>query len=321
MPTWTGNSDVRELPPIPVVCGPTGSGKTSLVVALAAQFPLEVVSADSRQIIRHLDIGTAKPTPEEQRAVRFHLVDIVEPGERYSAYQFVLDCDAAIDDILSRRNIPVLVGGTGLYLRALTEGVIEFENPDPGARCLLEEEMRRKGPEAMHRRLAEVDPEEASRIHAHNQVRVIRALEIYELTGFSKSELTRSGTYKRSKHSYEFLCLQQEREILYDRINRRVDQMLAQGLLAEVGRLVSEGLEHRLRRANVIGYEELLDYLKGRMTLSEAIDLIKRNSRRYAKRQITWFRHQARCSYYADADQLDRFLQSELKNFGDALKP
>ena len=312
---------MRDLPPIPVICGPTGSGKTSLVVALAAHYPLEVVSADSRQILRHLDIGTAKPTCEEKQAVPFHLVDIVEPGERYSAFQFVLDCDAAIEGILERRNIPVIVGGTGLYLRALTEGVIELKDPEPGVRERLEEEMEREGPEAMHRRLSEVDPEEAGRIHAHNRVRVIRALEIFELTGLPKSELTRSGTYKRSEHSYEFLCLQQEREILYDQINRRVDQMLAQGLLAEVERLVSEGLEDRLRQANVIGYEELLDYLKGQMTLDEAIEMIKRNSRRYAKRQITWFRHQAQCSYYADAAELGLFLRNELKNFGDALKP
>ena len=308
-----------ELEPIPVICGPTGSGKTSVAVGLAASFPIEVISADSRQIIRHLNIGTAKPTPAEQEAVRFHLIDIVEPGDRYSAYQFIEDCDRAVESILERGHIPVVVGGTGLYLRALTEGVIEVDDSDSTVRERLETEMDREGPEAMYARLTEVDPEEGARTHANNRVRVIRALEIFELTGRPKSELTCSGAYKRSRYEYSLHCLQQDRESLYDRINRRVDQMLADGLVGEVEKLVADGLRGRLREARVIGYDEILDYLDGRASLDEAVESIKQNSRRYAKRQITWFRHQAECEYYDNPARMSRFLLIELERFRESV--
>ena len=293
-------------------CGPTGSGKTSVVLRLAREFPIEVISADSRQIIKHLDIGTAKPTPEERSIVRFHLIDLVEPGERYSAFQFVQDCDAAIADIVSRGKIPVVVGGTGLYLRALTEGVIDIEEDRPDIRPRLEEEMARLGPEAMHRRLAEADPAEAGRIHPNNKVRVIRALEICELTGRPKSELTASGTYKKSSYAYSSYCLQPDRAALYDAINRRVDQMIDRGLLDEVNRLADRGLTERVRRANVIGYQELLDHVEGRGRLDEAVAMIKQNSRRYAKRQMTWFRHQVEGVYFADHESLLAALRADL---------
>ena len=291
---------MADLPSIPIICGPTGSGKTSVAVQLAADFPIEIISADSRQVIKHLDIGTAKPTPDEQQTVRFHLIDLIEPGERYSAFQFIEDCDTAVGDIIGRKRIPVIVGGTGLYLKALTEGVVEIEQDRPEIRQHLEDEMARLGPEAMHRRLAELDPAEAERIHVNNQVRVLRALEIYELTGRPKSELLAAGAYKRSSYAYSFYCLQPERTALYEAINRRVDAMIKAGLPEEVDRLVRRGLEPQLRQANVIGYDELLDYLDDRCSLDEAVAMIKQNSRRYAKRQITWFRHQAGCTYFTD---------------------
>jgi len=291
---------VADLPSIPIICGPTGSGKTSVAVQLAADFPIEIISADSRQVVKHLDIGTAKPTPDEQQTVRFHLIDLIEPGERYSAFQFIEDCDTAVGDIIGRKRIPMVVGGTGLYLKALTEGVVEIEQDRPEIRQRLEDEMARLGPEAMHRRLAELDPAEAERIHANNRVRVLRALEIYELTGRPKSELLAAGAYKRSSYAYSFYCLQPERTALYEAINRRVDAMMKAGLPEEVDRLVRRGLEPQLRRANVIGYDELLDYLDDRCSLDEAVAMIKQNSRRYAKRQMTWFRHQAGCTYFTD---------------------
>ena len=291
---------MADLPSIPIICGPTGSGKTSVAVQLAADFPIEIISADSRQVVKHLDIGTAKPTPDEQQTVRFHLIDLIEPGERYSAFQFIEDCDTAVGDIIGRKRIPMVVGGTGLYLKALTEGVVEIEQDRPEIRQRLEDEMARLGPEAMHRRLAELDPAEAERIHANNRVRVLRALEIYELTGRPKSELLAAGAYKRSSYAYSFYCLQPERTALYEAINRRVDAMMKAGLPEEVDRLVRRGLEPQLRRANVIGYDELLDYLDDRCSLDEAVAMIKQNSRRYAKRQMTWFRHQAGCTYFTD---------------------
>lgn len=291
---------MADLPSIPIICGPTGSGKTSVAVQLAADFPIEIISADSRQVIKHLDIGTAKPTPDEQQTVRFHLIDLIEPGERYSAFQFIENCDAAMGDIIGRKRVPMVVGGTGLYLKALTEGVVEIEQDRPEIRQRLEDEMARLGPKAMHRRLTELDPVEAERIHANNRVRVLRALEIYELTGRPKSELLTAGAYKRSSYAYSFYCLQPERTALYEAINRRVDAMIKAGLPEEVDRLVRRGLEPQLRRANVIGYDELLDYLDDRCSLDEAVAMIKQNSRRYAKRQMTWFRHQAGCTYFTD---------------------
>jgi len=300
---------------IPIICGPTGSGKTSAAVRLASEFPLEVISADSRQIIRHLDIGTAKPTAEEQRIVRFHLIDLIEPGERYSAFRFIEDADRAVREVLARGRIPVVVGGTGLYLRALTEGVVEIEEDRPEIRERLENEMNELGPEAMHRRLMAIDPDEAAKIHPNNRVRVIRALEMCELAGQPKSKLTASGAYKRSEFDYQLYCLQPERERLYEAINRRVDVMMQAGLLEEVKRLVGRGLGPALRRAHVIGYAEVLDYLDGRVSLDGGVDLIKQNSRRYAKRQMTWFRHQTECDYYADAELLSTALRASLGSF------
>jgi len=304
---------VSDLPRIPVICGPTGSGKTAIAVNLASTFPVEVVSADSRQIIRRLDIGTAKPTAEERQAVRFHLLDLIEPGERYSAYQFIEDADSAISDIVSRKRIPVIVGGTGLYLRALVDGVIEIDSDDPEIRERLQKEMDTVGPETMHRRLAQIDPAEALAIHPNNRIRVLRALEIYELTHEPKSKLMASGAYKKSRFEYESYCLLPDRAELYAAIDRRVDAMTSAGLLAEVEKLVSAGLGPALRKAHVIGYDELLDYLDDKCTLGEAISMIKQNTRRYAKRQITWFRHQLVCTFSEQAGQLRERIEKDLQ--------
>lgn len=290
--------------PVTIICGPTGAGKTGVALRLAESQLIEVVSADSRQIIRHLNIGTAKPTPEERRRVPFHLVDIIEPGESYSAYRFLEDADTAISGILKRSARPVVVGGTGLYLHALSEGVIEIEKDDPSIRERLEADMEKLGVEAMYQRLVEVDPDEAARIHPNNKVRIVRALEIFELTGKPKSTLAASGAYKRSGHAFRYVCLAPPRELLYDRINRRVDQMMADGLLAEVETLAAQGLSEPIRRSNVIGYNELLDFLDRRYGLDEAVERIKQNSRRYAKRQMTWFRHQTDSVFFGTGEEM-----------------
>jgi len=284
---------VDESRAIPVVCGPTASGKTGVAVELGEAFAVEVVSADSRQIIRYLEIGTAKPSEQERRAVPFHLVDLVDPGERYTAFRFIDDATSAISDILSRGRIPLVVGGTGLYLRALTEGVVEIDSDDMHVREELEQQMEQLGPERMHERLAQVDPLEAAMIHPNNRVRVIRALEMFYLTGKSKSELVVTGAYKSSPFPFRYFCLMPPRAALYEVINARVDQMMAQGLLGEIESLVAAGWKDRIAAANVIGYKELLDHLDGRLTLKEAVSLIKQNTRRYAKRQATWFRNLA----------------------------
>lgn len=297
---------------IPIICGPTGAGKTGVAVRLAEEFPVEIVSADSRQIIRHLEIGTAKPTSEERAQVPFHLIDIIEPGERYSAFRFLEDADRCVGEILGRKNIPLVVGGTGLYLRALSEGVIEIDSDREDIRKKLEGEMERLGPEAMHRRLNEIDPEEAARVHPNNKVRVMRGLEIFELTGKTKSALAASGTYKRSSYFFDFFCLAPPRTRLYETIDARVDRMMSEGLLSEIDTLVRSGLAEQIRRANVIGYAELLEYLEDRCTLEEAVAAVKQNSRRYAKRQMTWFRHQADCRFFETSGEILAALEGFL---------
>ncbi len=305
--------DAPEPKSVPIVCGPTGSGKTGVALALADQFPVEVVSADSRQIVRHLNIGTAKPTPDECNKVTFHLVDIIEPGERYSAFRFVEDANAAIAGILERGRTPLVVGGTGLYLRALTEGVVQIDNDDLAVREKLETEMEEIGPKAMHERLAGIDPLEAGKLHPNNRVRVIRALEIFHLTGRTKSELINTGGYAKSAFEFAYYCLLPDRQALYQAINARVDKMLSEGLLEELRLLVEEGRADSVRRAQVIGYSELLDFLDGGISLDEATARIKQNTRRYAKRQYTWFSRQAACRVFSDPDSLGADLATQLK--------
>lgn len=295
---------MSERPVINIICGPTASGKTGVAVSLAEKFAVEVVSADSRQMIRHLDVGTAKPTPDECNKVRFHLVDIIEPGERYSAFRFMEQANAAIGEILARGNMPLVVGGTGLYLRALTEGVVEIDENDMEVRSRLEAEMEEFGPEEMHRRLETIDPLEAAGVHPNNKVRIIRALELFYLTGKCKSELVTTGAYKKAEYSFEYHCLLPEREKLYERINGRVDEMMATGLLDEVKTLMARGFGQGLRRARVIGYAELLDHIEKKCSLEEAVSLIKQNTRRYAKRQLTWFRRQMEGEYYESREQM-----------------
>ncbi|MFZ1683574.1 MAG: tRNA (adenosine(37)-N6)-dimethylallyltransferase MiaA [Candidatus Zixiibacteriota bacterium] len=297
---------------VPIICGPTGSGKSSVVHKLAKIRPIEVISADSRQLVRHLDIGTAKPSQSERQEVPYHLIDLIEPGERYSAFRFIGDATRTISEIRKRGHLPVIVGGTGLYLRALTEGVVEIEEPDFALREKLEKEAEEVGSEQMHARLKAIDPLEAAKIHPNNRVKIIRALEIYYLTGKTKSELTASGSYRRGQDQYAYYCLAPIRELLYDRINARVDQMIAQGWREEVSRLAQAGFSARIRAANIIGYSELLDVEEGVLSLEEALARTKQETRRYAKRQLTWFRNQTDARFFKDGKELQDFLESVL---------
>ncbi|MBI5267876.1 MAG: tRNA (adenosine(37)-N6)-dimethylallyltransferase MiaA [candidate division Zixibacteria bacterium] len=217
---------MAETSPIPIICGPTGSGKTAAALELAGRFPYEIVNADSRQIIRHLEIGTAKPTAEERSRAVFHLLDLIEPGEAYSAVRYVTDATRVIKDIIKRGNRPLIVGGTGLYLRALSEGIVQIESDDMTIRERLEAEMTSVGSEPLWERLNQIDPLEAAKVHPNNKVRIIRALEIYQLTGKTKSELMASGGYQSSGFQFTYYCLQPERGLLYRGIEARVDQMI-----------------------------------------------------------------------------------------------
>jgi tRNA dimethylallyltransferase len=274
------------------VTGPTASGKTSLAIALARELNGEIISCDSMQIYREMDIGTAKPTTEEQAAIRHHLIDILPPDAPYSCSDYVKDAERAVEDVVSRGKLPIFCGGTGLYLDRFLKG-----GNDDSAAC--DEALRRelwsfyeeKGADALYERLLELDPEAAEAIHKNNVKRVIRAIEICLVTGEKKSDIDKKNSEVVDKYDHQVITLAfSNRELLYRRIETRVDQMIEEGLVEETKRLMAEGVfERSVTAAQAIGYKELFPYLEGRATLEECIDELKRATRRYAKRQITWF--------------------------------
>jgi len=283
---------------IVVICGPTASGKTALSIALAKAFNGEVVSADSMQIYRRMDIGTAKPTLEERDGVPHHMLDVAEPGESYSVSRYAEEASACVEDILARGRLPIVCGGTGLYIDGLIRGT-DFQpaGTDSGLREQLEGEWETQGAEAMMARLAAVDPDSAARLHLSDKRRILRALEVYLATG--ETITVHNARSKAVPPRYEALMIglnTEPRQILYDRIDRRVDVMLEQGLLQEVRSLLEDGLLEGTA-AQAIGYKELLAHFRGEMPLEQAADLIRQKSRNYAKRQLTWFRRDERVKW------------------------
>ena len=283
---------------IVVICGPTASGKTALSIALAKAFNGEVVSADSMQIYHRMDIGTAKPTLEERDGVPHHMLDVAEPGESYSVSRYAEEASACVEDILARGRLPIVCGGTGLYIDGLIRGT-DFQpaGTDSGLREQLEGEWETQGAEAMMARLAAVDPDSAARLHLSDKRRILRALEVYLATG--ETITVHNARSKAVPPRYEALMIglnTEPRQILYDRIDRRVDVMLEQGLLQEVRSLLEDGLLEGTA-AQAIGYKELLAHFRGEMPLEQAADLIRQKSRNYAKRQLTWFRRDERVKW------------------------
>ncbi len=274
------------------VTGPTASGKTSLAIALARELDGEIISCDSMQIYRGMDIGTAKPTCEELAAARHHLIDILPPDAPYSCSDYVKDAEDAIADIVSRGKLPIFCGGTGLYLDRLLRGGNEDEAAsDDGIRAELKEFYEKNGTDALYECLNRLDPEAAEKIHKNNVKRVMRAIEICLVTGQKKSDIDKKNSALSEKYDPRVITLTFEnRELLYGRIDRRVDMMIADGLVDETKRLMSDGVfERSLTASQAIGYKELFPYIRGEDTLENCVDELKRASRRYAKRQITWF--------------------------------
>ena len=273
------------------IVGPTASGKSALAVEAAKALDGEVISCDSMQIYRRMNIGTAKPTEDEMGGVVHHLLDAVEPDKPFSVAEYVIMAQEAIADISARGKLPILCGGTGLYLDALLRGGFEDTASDPALRQRLFAYAEEHGAHALHERLAEVDPESAAATHENNIKRVVRALEIYESTGVTKTEMDRRSRTLESPYDARVFGLHYpDRAVLYDRIGRRVEQMLSCGLLAETQSLLSEGVfETNTTAAQAIGYKELLGHLRGEQTLAEAAEELKTATRRYAKRQMTWF--------------------------------
>ena len=274
------------------VVGPTASGKSALALELARQYGGEIVSCDSMQIYKRMNIGTAKPTADELLAVPHHMIDIAEPTDNFSCEDYVRLASAAIDDICSRGKLAIVCGGTGLYLDALLRGGVSAPSIDTSdIRNELCARAEREGIDNIYAELEAVDPESAAAIHPNNEKRVIRALEIYLATGRTKSELDRESRGFESPYDATVAYLTFEsRDILYSRIDRRVDMMVSDGLVEEARSLMDEGVFVLNRTAaQAIGYKELFGYLEGRESLDSALEALKRSTRRYAKRQITWF--------------------------------
>ena len=277
---------------IAAITGPTASGKTALAIRLANELNGEIISCDSMQIYKGMDIGTAKPTAEELSAAPHHLIDILPPDAPYSCSDYVKDAERAIADITGRGKLPILCGGTGLYLdRLLKGGNDEDAACDEKVRAELKAFYEENGVDALYERLCELDPESAEGIHKNNVKRVMRAIEICIVTGKKKSEVDKNNATVTDKYDHRVITLAfNDRELLYNRIDRRVDMMINEGLVEETKRLLSDGVFERSPTASqAIGYKELFPYLRGEATLEECVEELKRSSRRYAKRQITWF--------------------------------
>ena len=277
------------LPPLIVITGPTATGKSALGVEVAKQLRGEIVSADSMLIYRYMNIGTAKPALEERQGIPHYMIDHIDPDEKYSVALYQGQATKCLEDIIERRKIPLLVGGTGLYIRALTEHY-NFPGTEKNheLRQNLMHQAQKYGQEALHTRLTQIDPAAAARIHPHNLKRVIRALEVYYLTGKPFSYFQKRD--QKGKYNLIMFGINMERQLLYRKIEERVDKMLRLGLVEEVQNLLNKGYDVGLTSMQALGYKEIIAYLKGENTLTEAIYLLKRNTRHFAKRQLTWFK-------------------------------
>jgi len=305
-----------ELPKLIIIAGPTASGKTSISVQLARLVDAEIINADSMQVYRGMDIGTAKPGREERKGIPHHLMDVVDPDEEYNAAIYRdMACAAALD-IIGRGKRAMVVGGTGLYIKSLLGGLFQCPPPAPEIRESLEREWESAGPCVLYERLERLDPQRARKIHPNDRVRVLRALEIITLTNRLPSQLTRRhGFSDRTFNALKF-CLKREREELYHRINTRTSAMIDGGLLTETENLLKKGYSPLLKPLQAIGYKQAVEYLQGRFSLEKAVEKIQRETRRYAKRQLTWFRADPEYTW-VDPRQVDVFMR-KIETFLDS---
>lgn len=281
---------MTSTPRIIVICGPTGIGKTRTGIRLAQRYGGEIVGADSMQIYRQMDIGTAKPTPEEQAEVRHHLIDVVDPDAEFDAAHYALLAGETVSDLVRRGIPPVVVGGTGLYIKSLIYGLFELPRVSSEIRKHLRVEAKEKGLGVLHERLRRIDPDTAAVTHPNDAHRIIRGLEIHAATGLPISVLRKAHGFQTPRYRAFTIGLAMEREALCERIDRRVDLMLAEGLLEEVKGLLDRGYTPSLKSMQSIGYRHMADHIRGQTDWTETVRLLKRDTRRYAKRQMTWFR-------------------------------
>ncbi len=304
-----GSSNERN---VIVIVGPTCSGKTNLSLKLVKLIPSEIISADSRQIYKFLDIGTAKASKQQLKKNPHHLIDFLGPSENYDVSIFEKDALRFIDQIYEKNKTPIIVGGSGLYIKALIDGVFDTADKDEEYRSELLHKRKKLGNECLYEELKKVDPESASKMLPQNWKRVMRALEVFHTTGEPIwKHHQKQLTSKENKYNFRQFGLNWDREILYDNIDRRVDEMIQQGFADEVKNILEMGYDKNLNSLNTVGYKEILQYLDGEFSLERAIELIKRNTRHYAKRQLTWFRKDKRIHWFDinDLNELDRIAE------------
>ena len=302
--------------PLIVLTGPTAVGKTALSIALAKQLGCEIISADSMQIYNYMDIGSAKIMPQEMEGVPHYLVDVLKPEEEFHVVRFQQMAKEAMEQIYAHGNIPLLVGGTGFYIQAVTRDIDFTEGEEDRVyRSSLEEIAKTKGPEILHQRLQEIDPPSAASIHANNVKRVIRALEFYHLNGYPISRHNQQESEKESPYNLAYFVLNDERSHLYERIDKRVDLMMKSGLVEEVCRLKAMGYDRSMVSMQGLGYKELLAWMDGEFSLDEAVRILKRDTRHFAKRQITWFKREKDVIWMnkPDYDYDDKKILAEMK--------
>lgn len=279
--------------PLIIITGPTAVGKTALSVELAGAIGGEIISADSMQVYRHMDIGSAKATKEEMAGVPHHLIDVLEPDEQFDVFTFQRMAKDALQNIYDNGHIPIIAGGTGFYIQALLYDIDFTDKEDDGSvRQELERLGEEHGNEYLHEMLRAADPEAAAVIHANNRKRVIRAIEYHRLTGAKISAHNQEERAKESPYQFFYYVVSTERSVLYERIEKRVDEMIADGLVAEVEKLKAMGCSRGMVSMMGLGYKEILDYLDGSCTLLEAVYTLKRDTRHFAKRQLTWFKRE-----------------------------
>lgn len=299
-----------QKPSLLVIVGPTASGKTALAVECAKKFDGEIISADSMQIYKGMSIATAKPTEEEMQGIPYYLIDFADVTSQYSVAQFVADAEKCCRDILSRGKLPILAGGTGLYVDSFVNNISFSEaDGDEALRKRISDELNAVGAEKMLEKLSQLDPEYAAKLHPNNKKRIIRAFEIYTLTGKTPTEAAALSRKEPSRYNCCFVGINyKSREILYDRINRRVDLMMANGLLEEAK--IYYDLPKKSTASQAIGYKELKPYFDGEISLEQAVENLKIGTRHYAKRQLTWFRRNESIKwFYPDEGTKDEFFE------------
>jgi tRNA dimethylallyltransferase len=312
----------EAFPPFIALVGPTAVGKTAVALDLAKAMGGEIVALDSMQVYRYLDIGTAKPRPEAQKEIPHHLIDVVDPWDPFTAIDYALLARQVLKDIYARGRVPLVVGGSGLYLRALCGEIFDGPGEVSGIRMRLAQEVKRDGPALLHARLARLDPATAAKIHPRDTFRLIRALEIIEITGRRVSELWAAHRRGRVRPSALLVGLRRERAVLYRRINDRVDRMGASGLVEEVDRLLKAGHPPQLKPLRSHNYRHIVGYLLGQQDWEEAVRRTKQETRHYAKRQMTWFRSESEITWFdltdSDPDRITALLIEHIQPWREA---